>query len=304
MMASVPGTSSDDLLAARASEIVTTLANSLATPYHGSSSMTESVYDTAWVAMVSKTYSDENGNAKRRWLFPGCFEYLLDNQRQDGGYGTEGSEVDSILNTLAATLALCKYQDDIDTSDIQSWIAGDAIRDGIARGKAYLNQALKYWDVLRTVHVGFEILVPKLLDLLQQQGHDFQFPGLRDLMALNSRKLAGINPAVLYTSRKTTLLHSLEAFVGVLDMNKMRHHVVDGSMMGSPSSTAAYLSNLSGWDNDAEAYLRFVIERGSGGVPSAFPISIFETSWVIVHPFFRSLVSSTGKEIKIKFRRG
>lgn len=286
MMASVLRTSSDELLAARASEIVTTLANSLTTPYHGSSSMTESVYDTSWVAMVSKTYRDEHGKSKQRWLFPQCFQYLLDNQRQDGGYGIGGSEVDSILNTMAATLALCKYQDGIDTTEIISSIPGDAIRDGIAQGKAYLSQALKCWDVLSTVHVGFEILVPKLLDLLQQEGFDFQFPGLADLMVLRSRKLADIKPSVLYTSRKTTLLHSLEAFVGVLDMNKMRHHIVDGSMMGSPSSTAAYLTNLSGWDNDAEDYLHFVVEHGSGCVPSAFPISIFETSWVIVHPFF------------------
>ncbi|KAL9062537.1 MAG: hypothetical protein Q9161_009791 [Pseudevernia consocians] len=56
-------------------------------------------------------------------------------------------------------------------------------------------------------------------------------------------------------------------------------------MMGSPASTAAYLMNTSQWDTGAETYLRKVIHegqgRGSGGVPSVFPMPVFETTWVL-----------------------
>lgn len=56
-------------------------------------------------------------------------------------------------------------------------------------------------------------------------------------------------------------------------------------MMASPSSTAAYLMYTSEWDNEAEDYLRHVIKdgpgRGTGAVPSAFPSTYFEYSWVM-----------------------
>ncbi|KAI0172217.1 hypothetical protein GGR52DRAFT_573358 [Hypoxylon sp. FL1284] len=55
--------------------------------------------------------------------------------------------------------------------------------------------------------------------------------------------------------------------------------------MGSPSSTAAYLMHISEWDDVAEEYLRDALRDGSGhgcgGVPSAWPSSIFELSWAI-----------------------
>ncbi|KAI0883796.1 uncharacterized protein GGS22DRAFT_180426 [Annulohypoxylon maeteangense] len=56
-------------------------------------------------------------------------------------------------------------------------------------------------------------------------------------------------------------------------------------MMASPASTAAYLMNTSSWVDEAELYLRNVLHRpnnlGSGGVPCAWPTTIFEVSWVI-----------------------
>ncbi|KAI0005817.1 hypothetical protein F4779DRAFT_31181 [Xylariaceae sp. FL0662B] len=56
-------------------------------------------------------------------------------------------------------------------------------------------------------------------------------------------------------------------------------------MMGSPSSTATYLIHSSTWDDAAERYLRDVVRNGSGqrtgGVLSAWPTTVFETSWAI-----------------------
>ena len=54
--------------------------------------------------------------------------------------------------------------------------------------------------------------------------------------------------------------------------------------MASPASTAAFLMQSSVWNIDAESYLRNVIHNGSGkgngGVPSVFPMPIFEITWV------------------------
>ncbi|KAI9041321.1 terpenoid cyclases/Protein prenyltransferase [Aspergillus affinis] len=86
-----------------------------------------------------------------------------------------------------------------------------------------------------------------------------EFPGHDALMALNRRKLARFTPQMLYMSRPTTLLHSLEAFTSRIDFDRLAHHLSGGAMLNSPSSTAAYLIYRSDWDDEAEAYLRFVI---------------------------------------------
>lgn len=72
--------------------------------------------------------------------------------------------------------------------------------------------------------------------------------------------------------------------IGHLDFDRLQHRIVRGSMMASPSSTAAYLIHTSTWDDDAEAYLRRVTTRNGeysrGGAPSACPSTHFELIWV------------------------
>ncbi|KAI1657167.1 hypothetical protein F4813DRAFT_396661 [Daldinia decipiens] len=109
---------------------------------------------------------------------------------------------------------------------------------------------------------------------------DFKFPGFEPLMDMNARKLSTFPEEVLHSTHQTTLLHSLEGFVDKIDFDRISHHLLHGAMMASPSSTAAYLMNASEWSEDAEAYLRFVVDASNGGVPSAFPITIFEITWV------------------------
>lgn len=62
-----------------------------------------SVYDTAWLAMIC---SDESKSA---WLFPESFDYLLRTQNGNGGWPAYAPEMDGILNTMAATIALKKH---------------------------------------------------------------------------------------------------------------------------------------------------------------------------------------------------
>lgn len=63
--------------------------------------------------------------------------------------------------------------------------------------------------------------------------------------------------------------------------------------------------NSSTWDDEAEAYLRSVIYRdnglGCGGVPCAWPTSIFELSWVrhVLLPEFR-LITNIWRTILIR----
>lgn len=105
------------------------------------------------------------------------------------------------------------------------------------------------------------------------------------LLKIKNKKMANFQTEMLYSKKNitTALVHSLEAFAGKIDFDKVAHRKVHGSMMGSPASTAAYLIYSSSWDDEAEGYLRNMITagpgKGNGSVPSAFPSSLFEISW-------------------------
>lgn len=247
--------------------------------YHGFGSMTCAIYDTAWVSMVSKRVEGE-----LQWLFPETFQYVLSSQDASGGWtsGTSGSEIDSILTSMAALLTLRKHASAPCPNDGR----GEDLLTKMYRGAAFVQTQLQSWDVESTAHVGFELLVPALLDYLEQEGFVFDFTGREMLLKIKNKKMARFQTEMLYSDKNVTtaLIHSLEAFAGKIDFDKVAHHKVHGSMMGSPASTAAYLIYSSSWDDEAERYLRNVISagpgKGNGSVPSAFPSSLFEISWV------------------------
>jgi hypothetical protein len=237
--------------------------------------MSPAIYDTAWVSMVSKTIDD-----KKAWLFPECFEYILSHQLEDGGWAMYASEIDAILNTSASLLSLKRHLSNPYqiTSTTQEELS---VR--IDRAQNALQILFNEWNVDSTLHVGFEILVPALLRYLEEEGITFAFPGKERLLEIEKEKLSKFKAQYLYLPIKLTALHSLEAFIGAIEFDKVSHHKVNGSFMASPSSTAAYMMHATQWDTECEDYLRHVIShasgKGSGGVPSAFPSTIFESVW-------------------------
>lgn len=263
----------DSELANSANAIISTLAKGCAQE-QGMGSFSPAIYDTAWVAMLQKPI-----DGRKRWLFPECLEFLINAQSLDGGWNASISEIDGILNALAALLALEKHRK---LALEENSVGLQDFEPCIARARSFLTIQLQNWNVEGSVHVGFEILVPTLLELLKKEGIVFEFPGDRVLSALNKKKLAKFCPDYLYGTMKTTMIHSLEAFIDKIDFDRISQHKVNSSMMASPSSTAAYLMKCSTWDDEAEAYLRAVLAAGgsTGGVPSAYPSTIFESAWV------------------------
>lgn len=237
--------------------------------------MSPAIYDTAWVSMISKTTDDQ-----KIWLFPECFEYILSHQLEDGGWAMYASEIDAILNTSASLLSLKKHLSN--PYQITS-LTQDDLSNRIGKAQNALQKLFNKWNVETTLHVGFEILVPALLRYLEEEGIAFAFPGRERLLEIEKQKLSKFKAQYLYLPIKVTALHSLEAFVGAIEFDKVSHHKVNGSFMASPSSTAAYMMYSTQWDIECEDYLRHVIYhasgRGSGGVPSAFPSTIFESVW-------------------------
>ncbi|KAF2026976.1 Ent-kaurene synthase, partial [Setomelanomma holmii] len=239
-------------------------------------SFSPAVYDTAWISMVAK----EGPDGKRRYLFPKAFSYLLETQLPNGSWPAYSATIDGVLNTLAALLALKVRSNDDSFTRLE-------LQERCQRAETAVRIMLKSWDIGSTDRVGFEVLVPGLLRFLEQKNIHFQFDGRAQLMKLSKSKTA-IAQHMVRAEKQTTILHSLEAFVGILNFDDARHHKLpNGSMLNSPASTAAYLMHSSEWDSEAEGYLRMVLDQYAakghkGGVPSAFPSPVFETSWIIV----------------------
>ena len=262
----------------QAAELVESLALGCSSK-SGFGSFTSVAYDSAWVSLVQKTVE-----GAKRWRFPECFQYVLDSQAPDGGwipYTTVfTTEVDALLNAMAALLTLRRHS----TEPLNCKIPHDLV-ERISRATKYVQDRLETWDVKASEQVGFEVLVPNLLELLEQEGILFRVPGLQVLRFMKDQKLAKFNPKILYQPVQLTLIHSMEALSGKVDFNRVAHHKVFGSMMASPAATAAYLMYSSNWDQEAEDYLSNVITnasgKGSGGVPSAFPTHIFELTWIL-----------------------
>ncbi|KAF5708818.1 gibberellin cluster-kaurensynthase [Fusarium globosum] len=248
--------------------------------YYGLCSTSCQVYDTAWVAMIPKT----TDNVKH-WLFPECFHYLLKTQAADGSWGAlPTTQTAGILDTASAVLALLSHvREPLQILDVSP----DEISPRIEHGVASLKRQLAVWnDVEETNHIGVELIVPALLSTLEKElgESSFEFPCKGILEKMYEEKLGNFDLEKLY-GKPSSLLHSLEAFLGQIDFDRLCHHLYRGSMMASPSSTAAYLIGATKWDDEAEDYLRHIMRNGAGhgdgGISGTFPTTHFECSWIL-----------------------
>ncbi|KAK2037684.1 ent-kaurene synthase [Colletotrichum somersetense] len=230
--------------------------------------ITPSVYDTAWLALIKK----RDASGQLYWLFPECFQYIVDTQQTDGGWEAQRSHLDGILTTAASLLAFrCHASEPLQTA---ASVRAAELNDRVERATIALQHMLSSWDVAGATHVGWEMIVPTLLQLLKDEGASFEFPGETALMEMHANKMSAFKPDCLYGKTQPAALHYLEAFMGQINYSRVAHHKVDGGFMRSPSSTAAYLIGLPdpAWDDEAENYLATVLAKTGGrSVPGVFP---------------------------------
>ncbi|KAF2228427.1 hypothetical protein EV356DRAFT_562567 [Viridothelium virens] len=202
------------------------------------SSMSNSIHDTAWIAMVAKEV-----DGRKQWLFPEAFEFLLEKQSTNGTWQAGATHIDNIVNTASGLLALLKHHQH---KQFENGRVCFDIEKRIHEAKKALGELFKEWNVAKTEQVGFELIVPTLLSMLKEHDVIFSLPGLEYLETEKARKLAKLNINTIYSSTKNTLLHSLEAFGGSLDFDRISHHLANGR-----------------------------------GVPSAYPTEIFDICWTV-----------------------
>ncbi|KAL9062272.1 MAG: hypothetical protein Q9157_009069, partial [Trypethelium eluteriae] len=235
------------------------------------SSMSNSIHDTAWIAMVAKEV-----DGRKQWLFPEAFEFLLEKQSTNGTWQAGATHIDNIVNTASGLLALLKHHQH---KQFENGRVCFDIEKRIHEAKKALGELFKEWNVAKTEQVGFELIVPTLLSMLKEHDVIFSLPGLEYLETEKARKLAKLNINTIYSSTKNTLLHSLEAFGGSLDFDRISHHLANGSMMNSPAATAALLINSSSWENDAERYLRKALKGSESSESVAFLLDYLKSSF-------------------------
>ncbi|KAL8653120.1 MAG: hypothetical protein Q9226_003973 [Calogaya cf. arnoldii] len=238
------------------------------------SSVSESVYSTAWVSMIPNPSKNEG-----YWLFPQAFDFVLERQLDDGGWsmlevsaGDPSWHVGGILSTMAAVLALL-------TRKSSKNGVPENIVERITRADATLRRMLLSWDVTSSDDVGFEVLVPAHLEMLEKHNLCYSFPARAHLMSLHEQRLRRDEPSSLYGKKLSTLPHCLEGMIGKIDFDRVAHHKVHGGMLCAPASTAAYLMNTSTWDKEAEAYLRNSMTHH--GAVEVYPTNIFEITWAL-----------------------
>ncbi|PYI24701.1 hypothetical protein BO99DRAFT_448377 [Aspergillus violaceofuscus CBS 115571] len=222
------------------------------------------------------------------WLFPESFAYLLESQGSDGGWDPLQQSTrslgypnslwltDCIIHSLAALLALCRHARGPDPPADVSPILG---------ARSFLHQKLSIWTLEDITHLGFELLMPVHLLLLQEEGIKFEFPSKVKLFR-KFQEASAVDLDWLYDEAPCQVpLFSLEAYIGKLDFSRLSHLPTSSGVAASPASTAAFLIHFPRWSAQCEAYLRRIVIRGpgkgNGSVPRVFPLELFEPTWVL-----------------------
>lgn len=221
-------------------------------------------YDTAWLASVPEVAN------RRRSQFPTALQWLIEHQHADGSWGGPVRyEHDRILTTLAALAPLAAFGRRADD------------RDSVAAGTRYLWQHGHRLAHEPAELVGFELLLPALVQRAQQAG--IAVPPHIDIYGKQrEEKLRLIPRAALYSPR-VTIVHSLEFLGDQGDLGGLQAaQGANGSLGNSPATTAYYLARHD--DDRARAYLEGCLARTGGAMaPVLHPCETFELLWSAYH---------------------
>lgn len=223
-------------------------------------------YDTAWVASVPEQ------DDRRSSRFPTALQWLIEHQRPDGSWGGGVRyEHDRILSTLAALAPLAAFG------------RRERDRDSVDAGVRYLWQHGHLLAHEPAELVGFELLLPALVDRARQAG--ITVPPHLDIYGTQRAEKLALIPAHALYSPRVTVVHSLEFLGDGADVERLgAAQGENGSLGNSPAATAFYLTHSN--NANAERYLRRCLALNGGAMaPVLHPCETFELLWSAYHLF-------------------
>jgi halimadienyl-diphosphate synthase len=229
--------------------------------------MTNTTYDTAWLARLNE-FDSELGNRALNWI--------CENQLADGSWGVAAPNYyhDRVVCTLAAMIVIMRRGRRLaDRLQVEKGLAAlEQITSGATQGLAADPNGAT---------VGFEMIAPTLvreaeqLGIIKQQG-DRILGRLSRMRDAKLSKLAGLKINRFITpafSAEMTGTDNLQ----LLDVEQLQEK--NGSVGNSPAATAHFALNVRRGDEAALNYLRGITR--AGGAPFAAPFDIFERAWVL-----------------------
>lgn len=227
-------------------------------------SIASTPYDTAWVASVP------HPRDRRDPRFPSALNWIAANQWSDGSWGSEIPYLhDRIICTLAALVPLARYGRRQQDSQM------------IRRGERYLWQNAHLLEAQQCELVGFELLLPTLVEIAIAAGVNLP-PYIHAFEGERTNKLKMLPEKLLY-SPHVTIAHSLEFLGSSVDpLQLVSVRAANGSIGNSPAATAFLLHHLD--DQGAVDYLERCLADDSGeAVPVLEPCETFDALWSAQH---------------------
>jgi halimadienyl-diphosphate synthase len=221
-----------------------------------------------------------------------AIDWLLQQQRPDGGWAPEVLPLARHIPTLAAVLALRSVSDTRES------------REAVERGIAFFRRNADAWafegPLPDDIPVAAELILPRLLDEATAAGIELPHKPFQTVRALGERRRGLI--AKMRPKAGTAPVHAWEVWGTQPDLE-----VIDGSrgIGHSPAATAVWVrlrkaafpagsEELQG----AERFLRESSEASQAGlpgvVPTVWPILRFEQSWCLYALYITGLMDHPG----------
>jgi len=242
--------------------------------------MSGTAYDTAWVVRVL------SNNGCSGPAYPSALDWLRRAQYPNGSWGGRIAYYhDLIISTLAAIVALAER--------------GDRSRDreAIRRGEQYIHQHIHFLHYDSSETVGFELILPTLLEEARCLNLDLPYHVCEKYKAIRAVKLRLIPEQLIY-SRGVTSTHSLEFMGNDLDIDRADELQEENGSLGNSPSATAYFLNRCGDNPSARRYLRDILMDNGGTAMPAHPIEIFNKGWVLYNLALAGLLDDLAAHAK------
>ncbi|KAK2977329.1 hypothetical protein RJ640_004072 [Escallonia rubra] len=237
--------------------------------------LSASSYDTAWVAMVPSPHYSQTP------CFPGCLDWLLENQLHDGSWGRPHHNPLLLKDTLSSTLASILA--------LKRWMVGEEqINKGVSlvlcsidsvpllpfyvfftTEKYLLGAGLRFIELnfssaadnsLRSP-IGFDIIFPGMLEYAQDLDLKINVEPTAVNAMTDKRKLELIRCKERNPQERDPYLAYISEGIGKSQDWEMvmKYQRKNGSLFNSPSTTAATFSHLQ--NAGCLNYLRSVVQK-------------------------------------------